>query len=351
VRYECAECGATTPGLLTHRKHIASHGRWVRRNPTAPSNCASFSWGALLPWWTDWGAQVVEYLSALRRLDWGDHEPLKSFTNETQGRPWTDLLRYMKHDKYLRDRELDYDPLAPWLLERDRFATIDVQASGGRHYYLVIRAWGLGGVSRQLYHEKIGPGTESYANLLATCQTWRVPRHNLAFDVGTFQTELFTQIMEGGSLPNGDYAMKALWGDDRPFFLIDGERHLWTVAPTDPYLGRRAQGFIRPINVIRWSKPGVQDKLNFFMHGYGETDWRILPAADQDYRKQVTAWDRREFTDARGARRTEWWCPQGRPDHYYSCELMQIACASARGLLSVPRDVGPLFEHAAAQSA
>ena len=143
----------------------------MRRNPTAPSNCASFSWGALLPWWTDWGAQVVEYLSALRRLDWGDHEPLKSFTNETQGRPWTDLLRYMKHDKYLRDRELDYDPLAPWPLERDRFATIDVQASGGRHYYLVIRAWGLGGVSRQLYHEKIGPGTESYANLLATCQT------------------------------------------------------------------------------------------------------------------------------------------------------------------------------------
>ena len=81
----------------------------------------------------------------------------------------------MKHDKYLRDRELDYDPLAPWPLERDRFATIDVQASGGRHYYLVIRAWGLGGVSRQLYHEKIGPGTESYANLLATCQTRRVP--------------------------------------------------------------------------------------------------------------------------------------------------------------------------------
>jgi hypothetical protein len=80
-----------------------------------------------------------------------------------------------------------------------------VQASGGRHYYLVIRAWGMGGVSRQLYHEKIGPGTESYANLLATCQAWRVPRHNLAFDVGTFQSELFTQIMEGGS-PTGQGA-------------------------------------------------------------------------------------------------------------------------------------------------
>ena len=68
------------------------------------------------------------------------------------------------------------------------------------------------------------------------------------------------------------------------------------------------------------------------------------------HRKHIAShgrWVRREFTDACGARRTEWWCPQGRPDHYYSCELMQIACASARGLLSVPREVGPLFEHAA----
>ena len=46
---------------------------------------------------------------------------------------------------------------------------------------------------------------------------------------------------------------------------------------------------VRPVNVIRWSKPGVQDQLNFFMHGYGETDWRILPTADQDYHEQVTA--------------------------------------------------------------
>jgi hypothetical protein len=44
--------------------------------------------------------------------------------------------------------------------------------------------------------------------------------------------------------------------------------------------------------------------------------------------------------------------PAGPPDHYDSCELMQIACASARarGLLSAPREAGPLFEHAAGLS-
>jgi hypothetical protein len=61
----------------------------------------------------------------------------------------------------------------------------------------------------------------------------------------------------------------------------------------------------------------------------------------------VTARNRREFTDNYGRRRTEWYCPKGRPDHYYSCELMQVVAASARGLLSTPREAGPLFEHAA----
>ena len=184
--------------------------------------------------------------------------------------------------------------------------------------------------------------------------------------------------------------------------LVEGGRYLWTVAPTDPYLGRKGQGWIRPINVIRWSKPSVQDRLAFFLHGLGETDWRITPHTPPDYRKQVTAWDRREFTDAKGGRRTAWFCPQGRPDlvyprngdenhglpgscnakrahpagdqreeathehknlsirvihairgnfhrrfQVYSCELMQIVYASARGLLSSPREDGPLFAHAA----
>jgi len=114
------------------------------------------------------------------------------------------------------------------------------------------------------------------------------------------------------------------------------------------WLGRKVgRILIRPINVIRWSKPSVQDRLAFFLHGLGETDWRITPHTPPDYRKQVTAWDRREFTDAKGGRRTEWFCPRGRPDHVYSCELMQIVYASARGLLSSPREDGPLFAHAA----
>jgi hypothetical protein len=174
-----------------------------------------------------------------------------------------------------------------------------------------------------------------------------VAKKDIIFDVGTFQSELFQQIMEAGSMPNGDWAMKAMWGDDREYWVVDGKRHIWTVAPTDPYLGRRGQGFVHPINVILWSKPSVQDGLAFFMHGLGQTDWRIPPWVDNDYRKQVTAWDRREFQDNYGKRRTEWYCPKGRPDHYYSCELMRVVPATARGLVTSPEEMGALFAHAA----
>jgi len=188
---------------------------------------------------------------------------------------------------------------------------------------------------------------------MATCDKWQVPLANRAWDVGTFQTELFAQIMAAGSLPDGNYAMKALWGDKdrREAFVVDGVRHLFTTVPTDPGLGTRSQGRQVPILVWRWAKQAVQDRLGFFMAGGGDTDWCIQRDSDMDYRKQVTAWDRRDYHNARGELRTEWHKPEQRPDHYYSCELMQIVCASATGLLSAPREDLPLFDHAGTQTA
>ncbi len=346
VRYECAECGAKVEDHLGNRKHISSHGEWEKRNLNAPSNCVSFTWSALLPWWTSWGIQVEEFLNALKALKVGDHEPLKSFVTETQGRPWTDKLRYRKFEKFLATRHLGYDARGIWDLERRRFATIDVQGKGGRHYYLVVRAWGAGARSRLLH---VGVYWD-YTQLIGTCSEWGVAPENIAWDVGNWQTELFQRIVEGPVLPNGEYAMKALWGDDKPSYQLADQRMLYNIVPTDPALGFRGMGRVRPINVYRWAKPAAQDRLDFFMHGGGVSDWRLMPEAPMDYRQQVTAWDRREFTNQRGEVKREWAKPESRPDHYYSCELMQIICASAAELLSYPQDGLPLFEHAHAQA-
>ena len=69
-------------------------------------------------------------------------------------------------------------------------------------------------------------------------------------------------------------------------------------------------------------------------------DWAIPPESDDEYNQQVTAYERRERTDARGIVRTEWHAK--REDHYADCEQMQIICAAATELLDAPRD--PLFE-------
>ncbi len=330
IRYECEVCGESFLDQLDVRKHISSTGHWAKNNPNAPGNCVSFHWNALLPWWTSWGDQVIEYLNALKALDVGDHAPYKAFINETTGQIWTELLRYLKFEKFLASREGKYDPRAPWPQEKRRFATIDVQAKGGRHYYLLIRAWGLGAASRMLHCGVYW----DYKQLLDIIAAWNVEPANVAFDVGTFQTELFQRIMDGPRLPNGDYAFKALWGDDKPSYQVGDQRRLYNLVPTDPALGGVGQGRVMPIWVRRWAKPAAQDRLAFFMNGGGASNWMILPNSPQDYRQQVTAWDRRERVDRKGETHIEWWKPEGRPDHYYSCELMQVICADNADLLN-----------------
>ncbi|MFZ4694778.1 MAG: hypothetical protein ACOYMV_06600, partial [Verrucomicrobiia bacterium] len=79
-----------------------------------------------------------------------------------------------------------------------------------------------------------------------------------------------------------------------------------------------------------WSKPSALDRLALFMHGM-LGDWAIPTESDDEYNQQVTAYERRERTDARGIVRTEWHAK--REDHYADCEQMQIICAAATELL------------------
>ena len=72
--------------------------------------------------------------------------------------------------------------------------------------------------------------------------------------------------------------------------------------------------------------PSALDRLALFMHGM-LGDWAIPPDSDDEYRQQVTAYERRERTDVRGIVRTEWHAK--REDHDADGEQMQIDCAAA----------------------
>lgn len=331
VRYVCEKCGGVIRDVPHERKLLASRGEWRPNNPLAPSNCRSFHWGALLPWWTSWGNQVVEFLTAKAALKWNDHHPLKSFVNETKGEPWTDRLRYQADEQYLQRRVRHYDPREKWEPEQRRFMTVDVQGKGGRHFYFVIRAWGRGGASRRLHYGKVW----SWDEIRQMSVEWTVKPDNVGVDSGTFTSEVYKAIVESG------YRWKALKGDDRPFFRSGDRNYIYARSDADPAIGTVQAGRVRPVTQFVWSKPSALDRLALFMHGL-LGDWTIPPESDDEYSQQVTAYERRERTDARGIVRTEWHAK--REDHYADCEQMQIICAAATELLDAPSD--PLFEAA-----
>ena len=340
VRYECEACSYRIENNDAARKPLTQegNGHWVPRNPSAPSNTRSYFWNALLPHWTNWADQVVEFLSAKEALkNWNDFKPLKDHINETRGEPWTDRLRYASDEKFIHLRARAYNPRETWEEEKRRFGMIDVQAAGGRHYWLCIRTWGLGARSRLLFYGRVW----SIDEVRQLLEDWKVAPEHVGIDAGTFTSEVYKNVVDSG------YRWKAMKGDDRPFFRIQGRSMIFTLSQADPAIGTAQQGRVRPITQIIWSKPSALDRLALFQHGMSG-DWQIFKAIPEigqagvsdDYALQVTAYERRQRTDSRGVIRTEW--HQKREDHATSCELMQIAAAASSDLLSAPSDL-PLF--------
>lgn len=134
--------------MPSQRKLIARSGRFVRRNPTAPRHRVSFHWNALLPPWVAWRSIVEEFLAARGAARNGDIQPMKTFVNETLGEPWKDQLGEIEDFDFLLGRRGDHDFGDPWPEERVRMMAADRQASGGEHYWYVVRAFGHFGHSR-----------------------------------------------------------------------------------------------------------------------------------------------------------------------------------------------------------
>lgn len=317
------------------RKSISREGFWVPTNPNAPSNVRSYNWNAILPYWARLDGQVKEYITALESLSVGNPAPYKDHINETRGMVWSNLYAFAKHDKYLDARKKSYNPREPWLEEKARFMTIDVQAKGGRHYVWVIRAWALGGRSRKIAHGIAW----SLQEIRQIANEWTVQDSKIVFDSGAFTSEVYGYVVESG------YKWKAFKGDDRWGFKVEGVEWLFQVSSADPAIGTAKQGKVQPIKLWVWANFGVLERLLAMMHGYvGE--WEIdEEGTDDEYARQVTAKGQRTRTDRRGATVHEFYNKRD-DDHYCDCEQMQIVCASSAGLLSAPL---PLEEAAAVQ--
>lgn len=333
VRYCCwnEACDHTWKDITSDRKYISTEGRWVAMNENAPSNSVSFTWGAILPWWASMTSQVREFLAAKSALEWADTAPLKDHMNETRGQVWTDQYVYTSGEKYIEDRIVAYDPESEWLEEQRRIMTVDVQGKGGRHFYIVIRAWSFRGWSRLIMNGVLW----SWEEIALVAAQWKVDPVNVVIDSGAWAPEVYKQVVASG------YRYKAFKGDDKDTYRIAGKSYIYNITKADPAIGTADQGRVRPIDLVLWAKYGALSRLHAFMHGdLGK--WEIHAAASAEYKMQVTSWDRRARSSRDGSQFMEWYQKNARQDHYADCEQMQVIAAAVTGLLSEPGEM-PLF--------
>jgi hypothetical protein len=331
VRYECEACDREWREIgpsQRDRVMFATKGRIRILNPDAPADHHSYRWQALLPPYTSWLDQLHELLEARVAMAHGDIEKYKDWVNETDGKPWAERMRYQDDEKMLWKRCADYDPLAPWDEEVYRFMTVDVQGAGGRHFWIVVRAWARGGWSRKLWAGRMFTWDE----LDEVQRKWNVHPIHVIIDAAKWSAEIYLQIMKRG------YTWKAAKGEDVTHFRGEQNgqkvRRIWDVSPVDPMMGKAVQGRRpRPIPLIRFSKPTTVNMLLDFLAGaVGRWEVPHKDLVSSDYATQVTAYEVRLEVDGRGVQRQRIYVK--RNNHLADCERMQILAAACANLLA-----------------
>jgi phage terminase large subunit GpA-like protein len=306
-----------------NRRKMVSEGEWREHNPGAPRSVRSYTWNAILPPWVKWRDLVEEFINAHKALSWGDHEPLKTFINESLGQPWDDRLKY-GDDDYLEKRQEDYLLGKEWDDETHRFISFDVQKD---HFRFVCRAFGPIGSSRLIDYGKL----MSWEEVRMKIKELHVDDDNVILDAAHRTAEVYKMVAESG------YRWKPFWGDERRYFNFKGARTIFMADMIDPAMGSREQGRVRPIRLITWSNPSAKDMLLMMMKGISG-NWTISKHVTKEYLDQITAERREEFTDARG-QVTFKWVRTRRDNHYGDCELMILVAAVINRIIGIPERI------------
>lgn len=335
IRFECSACSHPLPDTPVNRRLIYA-GRWIRMNPRASESKVSFTWNALLPIWVRWRDVVEEFITSYAVLKLGDHEPYKTFINETLGEAWEDRLKEVTDFGALEHRRGNYSLGDPCPEGWTPIMAIDVQQD---HYRFVVRAFGPLGASRLIAFGKV-IATATDEELDALPAKYGVAPGDTVIDSGHAAARVYRICMRN--------KWKAFKGNDSEYFTAKVKdehgnektvRRLWVLSYVDPTLGMKSTGPRRPkpIKLYHWSNPGVKDVVAEWMKGLGP-DWTI-PSDDsaemRDYISQVTAQKRVEQINAKGEVRYVW--IQTRKDnHYGDCEEMIGVAAMAKKLVGRP---------------
>lgn len=344
TRFKCPhpDCNCEEKDSFSLKKEMNLLGAYIAENATAPEEHRSFHVAQMAYPWKQWEELAENWIRASERAKTGDLAALKSFVIRCMGHTWEKRVSNTSTAHITGDYMIVGLERFIWEDEKERFATVDVQERGGRHFWVVVRAWAAGGRSRLV---------NAYR-----CESWdeveqRINENMIKPKRVGVDSRHATEEVKEVCAKNGWIFMVADAGDkEYPTRTPSG------IVVRRPYK-RMSWHDIRQVNTGKtpqfaagfvFSKDWARSVLANRISGLG-AEWG-LPAdvasltfkgtakIQSSYLSQINSWVEKEITDKKTNEVKKQWVQINTDDHLRACEEMQIVMAAIAGF--VPSELG-----------
>ena len=354
IRYECPNCRQAMIDTDHTKAEWNAHGDYVVTHPEVTHH-ESFTWPAWIS--SHWEPLVKEYLTAMQALRAGSNILLKSFMQKKAGIDWN--ARKYEIVQEAKIWTADFQIKKAWPAEAFRFMSVDVQANLVL-FYVVVRAWASNGESRRLFR-----GQFNTWEAVRGCQEqFTVASKFVGVDSGFEPTKVYRQCCRYVEQNGRGWAAFAMTDQDYFTHHLGREKDHHTEKRIyserqlgDPLLGFKNEdakawlaslskysaelyqrGMLKcPIYLL--SRPSINDILQTLLDGKGAPF--LSPESEKDeaeekiYRQHMAGTVKKMKRDKYGRDREMW--VDIAPQHYRSCEEIQIGQASLAGVITLEK--------------
>ena len=312
VRLRCQHCGLDFDDSEKNRREWAQ-GKYVWNGNRHVPNRITRNCSFLTVWRISWADVVKEWLIAQDAKRAGDLMPLQQIITQRFAQFWvepsdTPILE-MRGDPY---RKQQYHEGGPWDGEAFRFLTVDVQKG---HFWVVIRAWKLGGESRLLWEGRI----DAWENISYLQDRYHVENRCVFIDARYDTDEVAKRCIlqrEKESAQPWNMTM----GEDSDGNMVAIRKRRYRRVYSDYVRGRSMAGVV--YRFIKFSNLLAKNRLAALMAGDG---FGVPADVSRHYKAQIQSEKKVEKKPGKWE-----WQPVKKShsnNHLWDCEVLQVVAA------------------------
>lgn len=342
VRFVCPHEGCNceekqSVPLMMEMNRLAAY---VCGNIDASPDHRSFHVSQIAYPWSSWESQVEEWIHACERAGTGDLANLRNFMIRVMAHTWEKRVSnsstaHVTGDYQIIDMGFNWADEEGNPVEKERFATVDVQERGGRHFWVVVRAWGAGGrsrlvnayrceswdeVDRRIEENKVKAKRVGADSRHATEEVKEMcAKRGWHYMVADMTREEYDWMGPANTKVKRPYK-RSSWHDTR---MVDGKK-----------VRQYAHGII-------FSKTWARNVLANRIAGAG-TEWGLpsdvgnltfvgTAKIESSYLAQLNSWVEKEEINKKTNETKLQWVQINTDDHIRACEEMQLVLAAISG--------------------